>query len=141
MTGSVDPTAAGSDVAPDRTGAATDRPSIRPVRIGLTGPIGCGKSTVAAHLARRGAIIIDADQVARGVTEPGEPALAAIVARFGVDVLGPDGSMLARSKPSTANAWIGVELDPEPLERARENPWFALKKRRPEAYDELTTRI
>ena len=93
MTGSVDPTAAGSDVAPDRTGAATDRPSIRPVRIGLTGPIGCGKSTVAAHLARRGAIIIDADQVARGVTEPGEPALAAIVARFGADVVGPDGSL------------------------------------------------
>ena len=92
MTGQAGPQGAGSDPA-DGTGAATDRPSIRPVRIGLTGPIGCGKSTVAAHLARRGAIIIDADQVARGVTEPGEPALAAIVARFGVDVIGPDGSL------------------------------------------------
>ena len=57
--------------------------STGPVRIGLTGPIGCGKSTVAAHLASRGAIVIDADQVARDVTGPGEPATAAIAARFG----------------------------------------------------------
>ena len=45
-----------------------------PVRIGLTGPIGCGKSTVAAWLATWGAVTIDADQVAREVTGPGEPA-------------------------------------------------------------------
>jgi predicted amidohydrolase len=56
----------------------------------------------------------------------------------GAYVLAPDGSMLARSELSTANSWMGVELDPAPLERARENPWFALKKRRPETYDELT---
>ena len=59
----------------------------------------------------------------------------------GAYVLAPDGSMLARSEPSTENGWIAVELDPEPLERARENPWYALKKRRPEAYGELTARL
>lgn len=64
-----------------------------PVRIGLTGPIGCGKSTVAAHLASRGAIVIDADQVARDVTGPGEPATAAIAARFGQALVDPDGRL------------------------------------------------
>ncbi len=64
-----------------------------PLRIGLTGPIGCGKSTVAARLVTRGAIVIDADQLARDVTEPGGPALAAIVDRFGPEVLRPDGSL------------------------------------------------
>ncbi len=64
-----------------------------PVRIGLTGPIGCGKSTVAAHLAAQGAIVIDADQVARYVTGPGEPATAAIAVRFGDGLLGPDGEL------------------------------------------------
>jgi len=65
----------------------------RTVRIGLTGPIGCGKSTVAAWLAEHGAVVIDADHLAREVTEPGEPALAAIVARFGPGVLAPDGRL------------------------------------------------
>ena len=55
----------------------------------------------------------------------------------GAYVLAPDGSMLAQSEPGTGDQWIAVELDPEPIERARENPWFALKKRRPEAYHEL----
>jgi dephospho-CoA kinase len=64
-----------------------------PVRIGLTGPIGCGKSTVAAMLAARGAAVVDADALARDVTEPGEPALSAIVERFGVSVLRSDGSL------------------------------------------------
>jgi predicted amidohydrolase len=55
----------------------------------------------------------------------------------GAYVLAPDGSMLAHSEPGTADRWIAVELDPEPIERARANPWFSLKKRRPEAYHEL----
>ena len=55
----------------------------------------------------------------------------------GAYVLAPDGSMLARTEPGTGDRWIAVELDPEPIERVRENPWFALKKRRPEAYHEL----
>ena len=55
----------------------------RPLVIGLTGPIGCGKSTVAGWLADRGATVIDADDVARAVTAPGEPAHDEILARFG----------------------------------------------------------
>lgn len=65
----------------------------RPLRIGLTGPIGCGKSTVAGMLAARGALVIDADTLARAVTEPGEPALLAIGQRFGHDALRADGSL------------------------------------------------
>ena len=64
------------------------------VRIGLTGPIGCGKSTVAGWLGERaGVVVIDADRVAREVLEPGEPALDAVVARFGSGLVGPDGSL------------------------------------------------
>ena len=65
----------------------------RTVRIGLTGPIGCGKSTVAGWLAARGAVAIDADAVARAVVEPGEPALALVLERFGDAVRAPDGSL------------------------------------------------
>ena len=65
----------------------------RPLRIGLVGPIGCGKSTVAGRLHDRGAIVIDADALAREVTAPGEPALAAIAERFGTDLIGPDGAL------------------------------------------------
>ena len=50
------------------------------VRIGITGPIGCGKSTVAGWLGRLGATVVDADEVARAVVEPGEPALDDVVA-------------------------------------------------------------
>ena len=57
------------------------------VRVGLTGGIASGKSLVAAELAARGAIIIDADVLAREVVEPGSPALAKIVERFGAKVL------------------------------------------------------
>jgi dephospho-CoA kinase len=57
------------------------------VRVGLTGGIASGKSMVAAELAARGAIIIDADVLAREVVEPGTPALAAILDRFGMQVL------------------------------------------------------
>lgn len=61
--------------------------------IGLTGGIASGKSAVAGRLAEHGAIVIDADQLARDVVEPGTPALAAIVERFGPDVLQADGSL------------------------------------------------
>ncbi len=61
----------------------------RTVRIGLTGPIGCGKSTVAGWLAARGAVVIDADAVARAVTAPGEPAHEAVLAHFGDEVRSP----------------------------------------------------
>src|SRR5437762_14330327 len=61
--------------------------------VGLTGGIGSGKSTVASLLAERGAVVIDADQIAREVVEPGMPELAALVERFGDDVLNGDGSL------------------------------------------------
>jgi dephospho-CoA kinase len=57
------------------------------VRVGLTGGIASGKSLVAAELAARGAIVIDADVLAREVVEPGTPGLAAIIERFGPEVL------------------------------------------------------
>ncbi|MBD2863832.1 dephospho-CoA kinase [Paenibacillus oceani] len=63
------------------------------MNIGLTGGIACGKSTVAAMLVRRGAILIDADQIAREVVLPGAPALGAVAERFGESVLNEDGSL------------------------------------------------
>jgi dephospho-CoA kinase len=63
------------------------------LRIGLTGGIGSGKSTVAALLAGRGAQVVDADRIAREVLEPGTPGLAAVVAEFGPGVVGPDGAL------------------------------------------------
>lgn len=62
-------------------------------RIGLTGGIGAGKSVVAARLAELGAIVVDADQLARDVVRPGQPALAEVVARFGAQVLDPSGGL------------------------------------------------
>lgn len=61
--------------------------------IGLTGGIATGKSTVAAELARHGATVIDADALAREVVEPGEAALDEIAARFGGEVISPDGRL------------------------------------------------
>ena len=61
--------------------------------MGLTGGIGSGKSTVAELLADRGALVVDGDQIARELVEPGEPALALIVERFGPGVLRPDGGL------------------------------------------------
>lgn len=61
--------------------------------VALTGGIASGKSTVARRLHERGAVIVDADQVARQVVEPGEPALESIVTEFGPRVLAPDGSL------------------------------------------------
>jgi dephospho-CoA kinase len=76
-------------VTPDRP----TRPD-RPLRIGLTGPIGCGKSTIAGWLADRpGVVVIDADRVARDVLDRGEPALDAVTQRFGRDLLLDDGSL------------------------------------------------
>ncbi|WP_041775714.1 dephospho-CoA kinase [Blastococcus saxobsidens] len=61
--------------------------------IGLTGGIGSGKSTVARLLAERGALVVDADRIAREVLEPGTPGLAAVAAEFGGGVLAADGSL------------------------------------------------
>jgi dephospho-CoA kinase len=63
------------------------------VRVGLTGGVGAGKSTVAALLAERGAVVIDADALAREVVEPGTAGLAEVVERFGRGVLTADGRL------------------------------------------------
>ena len=63
------------------------------LKVGLTGGIASGKSTVARLFAARGVPVIDLDQVAREVVEPGEPALADIVAEFGKDVLDAEGRL------------------------------------------------
>lgn len=61
--------------------------------VGLTGGIGSGKSEVTRRLAARGAVIVDADVIAREVVEPGTPGLAQVVQAFGRDVLAADGSL------------------------------------------------
>jgi dephospho-CoA kinase len=63
------------------------------LRIGLTGGIGSGKSTVSALLVQRGAVLVDADLIAREVVQPGTPGLAAVVEAFGPGVLAADGSL------------------------------------------------
>ena len=62
-------------------------------RLGLTGGIGSGKSTVAGLLAARGAAVIDADAIARSLTAPGGAALPAIAAHFGPQAIGADGAL------------------------------------------------
>lgn len=61
--------------------------------IGLTGGIASGKSTIAKRLSSHGAVVIDADQVARDVVEPGTPALAALIEAFGIGILHADGTL------------------------------------------------
>ena len=61
--------------------------------VGLTGGIGAGKSTVAELLRAKGAVIIDADEVARAVVEPDRPAFAALIERFGDEIVGADGRL------------------------------------------------
>jgi dephospho-CoA kinase len=79
-------------IAPDRV-TITDGYGSHVRMVGLTGGIGAGKSAVAQRLAELGAVIIDADALAREVIEPGTDGLAEVVAEFGEGVLGPDGSV------------------------------------------------
>jgi dephospho-CoA kinase len=93
------------------------------LRIGLTGGIGSGKSTVSALLAQRGARVVDADVLAREVVAPGTPGLAAVVEAFGDGVLTADGAI---DRPALASVVFGdpsarATLDGivHPLVRAR----------------------
>jgi dephospho-CoA kinase len=63
------------------------------LKVGLTGGIGAGKSEVSRLLASYGAVVVDADKIAREVVEPGTPGLDAGVAAFGEDILAPDGTL------------------------------------------------
>jgi dephospho-CoA kinase len=67
--------------------------SARPYRIGLTGGIASGKSTAAKFFGALGVPILDSDQIAREVVEPGQPPLERLVARFGPSILTPDGHL------------------------------------------------
>ena len=66
---------------------------MRSLRVGLTGGIASGKSTVARLFAALGVPVIDTDEIARDVVRPGTPALAGIVAAFGPEFLAPDGTL------------------------------------------------
>jgi dephospho-CoA kinase len=79
--------------------------------LGLTGGIGSGKSMVAQMFAELGAVVIDADQLAREVVEPGQPALQEIASTFGPDVLLPDGRV---NRPKLASIIFS-----DPAERAK----------------------
>jgi dephospho-CoA kinase len=81
------------------------------ITVGLTGGIGSGKSEVSRLLAARGAVVIDADLLAREVVEPGTPGLQRITAEFGPEVLRPDGSL------DRAALGTRVFSDPEALAR------------------------
>ena len=67
--------------------------TFRPLLLGLTGGIGSGKSTVARRLAELGAIVIDADAIARNVTAPGGAAIPAIRTQFGAEFVTPDAAL------------------------------------------------
>ena len=105
------------------TDAAAAEDGVRTTIIGLTGPIGCGKSTVAGWLAARGAVVVDADEVARDVTAPGQPAHDAVLAHFGDPVRGADGTLdraaLARLVFSDPAALADLEAIVHPAVRPR----------------------
>ena len=100
--------------------------------IGITGPIGCGKSTVAGWLGELGAVVIDADRVAHDVTGPGQPAVAAIAEAFGAGLVGPDGSL---DRPALGRI---VFADPEALARLEAIVHPAVRPRILAAIDDAT---
>ena len=93
------------------------------LNIGLTGGIGCGKSTVTKILAELGATVMDADKIAHSTYAPGGPAYDGVVAAFGKEVLAGDGSV-DRSKLGPI-----VFKEPAKLTRLQEAVWPATKQR------------
>ena len=95
-------------------------------RIGLTGGIASGKSTVSNMLAQMGAVVVDTDKIAREVVMPGSEAMAAICRKFGSAVASPDGSLrrdaLAKIvfADSQAREWLQALLHPIIRKRAEE---------------------
>ena len=94
-----------------------------PLLIGLTGPIGCGKSTVAQWLSDGGAVVVDADAVARDATAPGRPGHDAVLARFGDAFRREDGTLdraaLGRHVFADPAALVELERIVHPLVRPR----------------------
>ena len=93
--------------------------------VGLTGGIGSGKSEVSRRFARLGILVVDADQIAREVVEPGEPALAEICAHFGTQLLNDRGELkraqlrdIIFSNPEE-KAWLESCLHPRINQRVR----------------------
>jgi dephospho-CoA kinase len=80
------------------------------VHVGLTGGVAAGKSTVSGLLRELGAVVVDADALAREVVEPGTPGLAAVVAKFGPEILADDGSL--------DRARLGAIVFADPAQRA-----------------------
>jgi len=98
-------------------------------RVALTGGIATGKSHVLAQLAELGVPTIDADTLAREAVAPGSPGLAAVVARFGPDVLDANGALDRRKLGAIAFTDPGARRDLEqiihPIVRERTESWFA----------------
>ena len=85
------------------------------ITIGLTGGIGSGKSTVSAMLASHGAVVVDADQIARDVVRPEGAAYDGVVRRFGKDVLAEDGTVDRAALAAVVFADAGARGDLEAL--------------------------
>lgn len=102
----------------------------RPIRVALTGGIATGKSYVRAQFAGLGVPTIDADTLAREALARGTPGLAAVAARFGPDLIGPDGSLdrgrLGRLVFADAQARLDLEAIVHPVVRAAMDRWFSL---------------
>ncbi|MDP9429128.1 MAG: dephospho-CoA kinase [Actinomycetota bacterium] len=102
-------------------------------RVGLTGGIGSGKSVVSGLLAGRGAVVVDADLLAREVVAPGTPGLAAVVDEFGPGVLTPDGALdrpaLGRIVFGDADALARLNAVVHPLVAERTREEFAAAER------------
>jgi len=97
------------------------------LRVGLTGGVSCGKTTVAQMLARRGAHVVLADEVAHQLMRPGEPVYYEVVRHFGPDIVGIDGAI---DRKKLAEAAFGAgriqELNQivHPAVIARQNAWM-----------------
>jgi len=100
------------------------------LNIGLTGGIGCGKSTVTKILAELGATVMDADKIAHSTYAPGGPAYDGVVAAFGNEALAPDGTV-DRTKLGPI-----VFKDPSKLTKLQDAVWPATKNRIRELIEE-----
>jgi dephospho-CoA kinase len=104
------------------------------MNIGLTGGIACGKSTVSAMLIHRGAILVDADQIAREVVEPGSPVLHEVAEQFGNEVLLLDGSL---NRKKLGELIFGNDEARKKLDSLLHPPIRALMRGRMEAFEQL----